>query len=419
MIRNLAPVPHEERRTAAPPADASRVDPASGAADAAFAELQELLLSHQRTRIVELNTHLNQLSNTVQAVEHEIRLLNDIELLADKIKPSLAPAISASVRESRDELIEALSPIIARLITTSIENSREGMVQALLPIIDRLISTSVRESSDNMVDALYPIIGRLVSRSVAESLRDLVRRIDDQMRSAFDFRLMVRRAQARILGIPEAEFTLRAAMPFQVLQIFLIHRETGLLVRVLAQDPELTTDSDIISGMLTAIRDFAQDAIGQGQGGDLDEVQYGDKRILIETTRYVYIALVTQGIEPLGFRGQVRERLMEIEQAYLGLLRNYDGNAAPLAAAENMLRPLLIQEMTLNGASPLNAPPHTVLLVRHGAPHQLTPVVRLTFALVLFTFLLSLWRVWQIWSQTPLETSALVGHLLQIWWIPW
>src|SRR4030095_11117532 len=108
--------------------------------------------------------------------------------------------------------------------------------------------------------------------------------------------------------------------PFQVLEIFLIHRETGLLLRVLTQDPKLVADSELISGMLTAIRDFAQDALGQGQGGDLDEVQYVDKRILIESTRYIYIALVSQGIEPIGFRNEVRERLTDIEKAYLTLL---------------------------------------------------------------------------------------------------
>jgi hypothetical protein len=270
-----------------------------------------------------------------------------------------------------------------------------------------------------MVDALYPIIGRLVSRAVSEALRDLVQRIDNQMRSALDFKLLMRRAQARLAGVPEAEFALRSALPFRVVQMFLIHRETGLLLRVLVQDPELATDSDIISGMLTAIRDFAQDAIGRGQEGDLDEVQYGDKRILIESTRYIYIALVTQGTEPLGFRSSVREQLFDIEQTYLSLLRNYDGNATPFAATEKLLRPLLLQPSNSPSEGRAMGSLHAVPLVRHSQRLRPAPVVRLTFALVCFALLLSIWRVWLVWSQAPSETNALLDYLLHILPVAW
>jgi hypothetical protein len=426
VIRDASALqPHTRRNgEVKPPAPTPPADFLLPESDPALAELQGLLFEQYRARIVDLRAHIDQLQSSLEGVEHEVELLNDIESLAEKIKPSLAPAISASIRESREEMVEALSPIITRLISTSIHDSRDSMVQALLPIIDRLISTSVRESSDNMVDALYPIIGRLVSRAVSESLRDLVRRIDDQMRAALDVKVVVRRMQARIMGIPEAELTLRSVLPFQVLQIFLIHRETGLLLNVLAQDAELANDSDIISSMLTAIRDFAQDAIGRGQEGDLDEVQYGDKQILIETARYVYIALVAQGIEPIGFRAAVRERLVTIEQSFLTVLRRYDGNAAPLAPTTAMLQPLLIQASVAGrGGAPIG-PTHAVPLVRQPQEFRIAPVVRLTFALVIFVVLLSMWRVWHLWSQAPVEISAvemsaLSDRLLHYFQIAW
>lgn len=382
--------------------------------DATLDELQALLFGPERERLSELDTHLNQMNQSLAAVEREVQRLNDIEALAEKIRPSLAPAISASVRESREGMVEALSPIIDRLITTSIENSREGMVNALLPIIDRLISTSVRESRDSMVDALYPIIGRLVSRAVSQALRDLVRRIDDQMRSALDLKLMVRRLQARMAGVSEAEIALRTVLPFQVRQIFLIHGETGLLLNALAQDPELAADSDLISGMLTAIRDFAEDAIGRGQEGDLDEVQYGDKRILIETARYVYIALVAEGIEPISFRADVHDRLLDIEHRYLSLLRNYDGNAAPFAATTAILQPLLIKAaVRVEDGAPVG-PLQTVPLVRQRVRARLAPVVRLTYALVFLVFFLALWRAWQTLGPVVIETNALFDYLLLV-----
>jgi hypothetical protein len=384
--------------------DASQSPPAS---DPAFAELQELLFGQATRRLEELNGHYDDLQHSLLLIEQEIQQLKDIERLAERIKPSLAPAIRASISESREGMVEALTPIIDRLIAHSIETSRESMVRALMPIIDRLISVSVRESSDAMVDALYPIIGRLVSRAVAEALRDLARRIDDQMRSALNIRLMLHRLQARMAGVSEAELALRLNLPFQVLQIFLIHRETGLLLNVLAQDPETTADSDVISGMLTAIRDFVQDTIGRDLAGDLDEIQYGDKRILLESARYTYIALVAESVEPIGFRAEVRARLLDLEHAYASLLRNYQGDARPFAATSQFLQPLLI---TSSGREELKqiGVPYTPLV--RNSNQQFNPLlsVRLTFALLILVGLLSLWRVWFLWIRWPLQTNQVV-----------
>ena len=115
---------------------------------------------------------------------------------------------------------------------------------------------------------------------------------------------------------------LRDALPFQVAEIFLVHRESGLLllhsVAGPIADPALPTaedNADLVSGMLTAIRDFAQDAFGRGQEGQLDEIQYGNRRILIEACQHVYLAAVVDGIEPAGFRAKLRERTVEVENA--------------------------------------------------------------------------------------------------------
>jgi hypothetical protein len=355
--------------------------------DPAFDALQGILFGEYRERIGELRSQLERLRAALTDIEQEVELLNDVESLAEKIKPSLAPAISASISESREE-----------------------MVGALVPIIDRLIGTSVRESQDSMVDALYPIIGRLVTRAVAEALRDLARRIDDQMRATLDIRRMARRVQGRIAGLSEAELALREALPFQVIQIFLIHRETGLLLRVLSQDPELSADSDVISGMLTAIRDFAEDAFGRGQEGELDEVQYGGKRILIESARYTYIAMVIEGIYPGGLRTQVHDRLLTIEQQFSHALRRYDGDAARFEPVEEQLAPLLIKatpKPEKNTGRPNAAP-----LLRYEPAMRPIFSVQLTFVLMIFVVLLTFWRLWHTLQSLPPIAASVLEFLL-------
>jgi hypothetical protein len=218
---------------------------------------------------------------------------------------------------------------------------RDALVGTISPVLGDAIRRQIRESREEMIEALYPIIGQLVVRAVSEAVRDLARTVDAQVRRSFDPRAAWWRIRARLGGASAAEASLRASLPFKVRQVFLIHRETGLLLRHISQDPEAARDSELIGSMLTAIRDFAQDAFGGGNGGQLEEIEYGDEHILLEASRHAYLAIVASGVEPPGFRAQMRERIVEIEHAHAETLRSFDGDASALAAAEASLQPLM------------------------------------------------------------------------------
>jgi hypothetical protein len=105
---------------------------------------------------------------------------------------------------------------------------------------------------------------------------------------------------------------------------------------------DLPDDSDLIGSMLTAIRDFVADAFGRGLTGDLERIEYGDRQILIESTKHIYAAVVFHGIEPTGYRETLRRRLIEIEYKHDKRLRRYDGDSSSLqATAREHLHPLL------------------------------------------------------------------------------
>ena len=79
-------------------------------------------------------------------------------------------------------------------------------------------------------------------------------------------------------------------------QLFLIQPGTGLL---LASYPAGDTDlsSGLIGGMLTAIREFARESFGRGQADtELDEIQYGNERIIIQSGQYAFLAAVIDGV---------------------------------------------------------------------------------------------------------------------------
>ena len=217
----------------------------------------------------------------------------------------------------------------------------DALAAMITPVIGDAIRHRIRDARDEMIEALYPIIGQTVVRAVSEAIRDLARTIDAQMRTSLGPRAIWQRLRARVRGVSSVEMALRESLPFEIAEVFLIHRETGLLLWHVSRGHDTSPDSDLISGMLTAIRDFAQDAFGRGQEGQLDEIQYGERRILIESARHAYLAVVVDGIEPPGFRAEMRERIIEVEHAHEKRLRHYGGDPAPLAPVEESLRSLI------------------------------------------------------------------------------
>ena len=266
-------------------------------------------------------------------------------------------------------------------------NDKDALISTITPVMSEAISTSIRGSRDEMIEALYPITGRLVSRAVTEAMRDLARSIDHQMRDTFSVASMKRRAQARLSGVSDSEMIIRTSLPFRTEDIFLIHRESGLLITHLSSKQNLASDSDLISGMLTAIRDFVQDSFGKSSDGQLDSIQYGSMQILIEAGRYAYLAAVVHGYEPAGYRSQLRDCMHKIGNEYFRALRDYDGDASYLDGTQEILRPLLVNitpdvqdASTKQSASPLF--------------YNLTRF--LLWSGLMFIILLSIWRIWML-----------------------
>ena len=217
----------------------------------------------------------------------------------------------------------------------------EALLATVTPVLGDAIRRRIRDAREEMIEALYPIIGQLVVRAVSEAIRDLARKIDAQVRTSFTPQVLWWRLRARIGGASPGELALREALPFQVAQVFLIHRKTGLLLQHACAAEEPAEDSDLIGSMLSAIRDFAEDAFGRGEQADLDVIEYGDRRILIEAGEHAYLAVVVDGVEPPGFRAEMRERIIEIGNTYVSVLRDYDGDPTPLASTEASLHSLM------------------------------------------------------------------------------
>ncbi len=287
-----------------------------------FDELRVLLLAREQERLESLEQKIKDLNLRDDQLRELLDELNqqheDTSALIERIKPSMSGMVRYAIRDSGDEMAEILGPVMGEAIRVQIRDSR-----------------------DEMVDTLYPIIGATIQKAINEFAREFQRNIDQRLSSTFGAEGMLRRLWARLRGVHASELALRDAFPFEVRQVFLIHRTSGILIA--HSDPE-NINSDIISAMLTAIRSFATDAF---QGADeLDEIQFGDGHIILKNGAHAYLAAVISGVEPEGFRAKLSEFVSDLHLRNNSALRDFKGDPqdlpalgpqlAQLAAAFNM-----------------------------------------------------------------------------------
>lgn len=241
-------------------------------------------------------------------------------------------------------LVARVTPVMSEMIRRTVHDSRDDMAEALGPIMGEAIRVQIRDSRQDMVEALYPVIGESVQRSVVEALRELQRNIDARLRTAFRPQTLRRSIQARLHGVSASQLAIRDALTFSVQNIFLIQRGSGLLLAQSLAGEEVV-NSDLVSGMLTAIRDFVRDSFGEADK-ELDEIQYGDRRIVIQGGQIMYLAVIVDGVEPEGFRARLHDFVADLRVRHERPLREYTGDPATLPDLQIEIDRLLVD---LNG----------------------------------------------------------------------
>ena len=131
------------------------------------------------------------------------------------------------------------------------------------------------------------------------------------------------------------------ALVYQVEQVFLIHRETGLLLAHAAADEAHARDPDLVSAMLTAISDFVTDSFDAAGEGGLRNFSVGDRTVLVEAGPAGLLAAVVRGQAPASLFERLQEALELIHLRFRGSLAEFDGDAARFEAALPILEDCL------------------------------------------------------------------------------
>ena len=125
---------------------------------------------------------------------------------------------------------------------------------------------------------------------------------------------------------------------YKVEELYLIYKDGRLIKNISAV--EVKTDSDIMSGMLTAINDFVQDSFNTE--GDLGSIDYGNNKIILQRENHSYLAAVIYGEVDNYFKGKMINAVRKIEEDNTAI-ENWNGDSSSIINVQKNLEPIIAE----------------------------------------------------------------------------
>lgn len=245
----------------------------------------------------------------------------------------------------RREVSDALPHVLFEHI------SDPRFTRALTPPVERAITASVRSNPRPLADALYPVMGPAIRRAVAAALAGMVEGLNRTLEQSLSWRAIRWRIEAWRTGKSFGEVMLLHTLVYRVEQVFLIERTSGLLLQHVAQGAGEIRDADMISGMLTAIRDFVKDSFHVTDTETLDALNVGELTVWIEQGPHAVLAAVLRGTAPHTLRTALQTALEQIHVEFADAFEQFRGDATAFDGARSTLETCIRDEYHVNTAS--------------------------------------------------------------------
>lgn len=249
------------------------------------------------------------------------------------------------------EFSKELSILLPYAIRKMIEQG-EVSVDNLLPFVEEAMHTSIQKDPQRLADILFPVMGPAIRKAVSEDLKRMIAAINTTLESGFSPKTLKWRLQALTSKRSFTEILMANSYVYHVSHIFLIHRDTGILLHEEQAKESRALEADLISSMLTAIRDFVSDSFKSSGAGTLDEVQVGDLNILVEQGPYAVVAAIIEGRPPADYRLTLSETIEAVHFNQGTDLEKFDGNTSIFQLSAKFLQNCLIKQKKQTKSKP-------------------------------------------------------------------
>ncbi|MEQ1577586.1 MAG: hypothetical protein ABL894_08035, partial [Hyphomicrobium sp.] len=197
------------------------------------------------------------------------------------------------------------------------------LASAMAPLVVRTVKTEIRNSRDDLVEALYPMTGRMVQAYVASAMKDLAKDINRRL----EHNPLMLRLRSLASGKSVAEMAIAESQRLVVEELYLIRRGTGELVGRWPEAEAGASGRDhVMSGVLTAINEFSTEAL-KDDGSALRQIDLGERQLYLRVSPSFLLAAKCSGSAPQPVEAVLDESFLEAMED-LQKLSHDDGAAS-------------------------------------------------------------------------------------------
>ncbi|PTE11032.1 flagellar motor protein MotB, partial [Mesorhizobium helmanticense] len=242
------------------------------------------------------------------------------------------------VTDLLDEPEQLATAVGGVLPSATARASHAQLGEALAPAVERAVQRSIQKNPRTLTDILYPVFLPAIRKSIGEKIDQTFQSLNESLRYIFTWRGLKWRFESWKTGTSFSEVVLKHSLVYRVEHVFLINRNSGLLITHVAAENATSEDPQLISSMLSAIQDFARDSFNEKEQGGLDTIRFGELRLWSEVGPYATLVAVIRGNPPEELHEIIRDVLLRIHDECSQALEQFDGDSSQLAGVETQLR---------------------------------------------------------------------------------
>lgn len=208
---------------------------------------------------------------------------------------------------------ERLSSKVDPIIENQLSEFTKNIPTTLGPTITETLREQIRTQRDEVVDALFPILGKMIKKYIAQEIKILSEKIDNQFNFLTRWKI---RIKAFFSGKKQKELLLQQLSTAKIEQVLLIEKDSGILKASYSKTRSI--DEEMISGMLTAIKSFVEDAFAQ-KDQSLELIEYELYQIHLQSFVTHYIAVVISGPFGLKSKNKLQDIIFDFYNRYMAM----------------------------------------------------------------------------------------------------
>ena len=264
--------------------------------------------NNQTNKLQELRTILN--GSEQEEISHLKEKIKSLELELD----------------SRERVKRALEAELEDALVSS-ENNFRKTVDHLVP---NALKSTIKRSPETIVDTLYPVIGDIVGKYVTESLKNFMDSINEKIENQLPYNRIIRSVKAKVRGVSEEELMVMEAQKANVYGVLLIEKGSGIIIDSYIESEFKKLNVDLFAGLLMALQSFGKDCINDDAQGSLDQIEFGENKVLIEAAGSVLIATLVKGSVSKNMLKSVRFVLSGVITTHKSYLDKFSGDSSDL-----------------------------------------------------------------------------------------